>query len=72
MIRHYPAMIEGDDASGYGVTFPDFPGCVSAGDTIEEAVANAGEALLFHMEGMAEDGEQIPEPSPLGAPRRTG
>ena len=68
MIRHYPAVIEGDDASGYGVTFPDFPGCASAGDTIEEAVANASEALLCHMEGMAEDGERIPGPSRLNAP----
>jgi predicted RNase H-like HicB family nuclease len=68
MIHHYPAVIEGDDAGGYGVTFPDFPGCAAAGETIEEAVANAGEALLFHLEGMAEDSDPIPEPSRLDAP----
>ena len=72
MIYHYPAVIEGDDAGGYGVTFPDFPGCAAAGETIEEAVANAGEALLFHMDGTAEDGDPIPEPSRLDAPLRTG
>lgn len=66
-MRYYSAVIE-RSASGYGVTFPDFPGCVSAGDTIEAAMANAAEALLLHMGGIEEDGDPIPEPSELDAP----
>lgn len=62
----YPAFIHQDpDRSGYGVTFPDFPGCVSDGDTLEDARAMAEEALGFHIEGMRKDGEAIPDPSTL-------
>lgn len=60
--RYFPAQIEGKEGS-YSVWFPDFPGCVSAGDTIAETIENAHEALAFHVAGMIEDGEQIPEPS---------
>jgi predicted RNase H-like HicB family nuclease len=68
-MRYYPALVEsGAPDAGYDVVFPDLPGCTSAGDTVEQAVANAAEALLFHMEGMVEDGLPIPEPSPLDAP----
>jgi len=62
-MRYYPAEIITDDGSGYGVIFPDFPGCVTAGDTVEQAFARAGEALQFHIEGMLEDGNPIPKPS---------
>lgn len=50
------------DKSGttFGISFPDFPGCVSVGDTIEDAVANGGKALAFHIEGMIEDGDPVP------------
>lgn len=61
----YVALIHKDADSDYGVTFPDFPGCVSAGVTLEEARAMAGEALAMHIEGMIEDGEALPEPSSL-------
>lgn len=47
----------------YGVTVPDLPGCVTAGDTLEEALANAGEAILGHLDVMIEDGQPIPEPN---------
>lgn len=68
-MAYYRAVIEaGGPDRGFDVVFPDFPGLASAGDTIEEALANAAEGLLFHMEGMIEDGEQIPQPSPLDAP----
>lgn len=49
--------------SDYGVTVPDLPGCVSAGDTLAEALANAEEAVLCHLDGMIADGEPIPKPS---------
>lgn len=61
----YVVIIHKEKDSSYGVSFPDFPGCISYGDTLEEARANAIEALTFHMEGMIEDGEQIPAPSSL-------
>jgi len=56
----YPAIIHKEDNSDWGISFPDFPGCVSAGETIEEALAMGAEALQFHIDGMAEDGEDIP------------
>ena len=49
----------------YGVTVPDLPGCVSAGDTLEQALANAGEAILGHLEVMVEDGKPVPEPNSM-------
>lgn len=61
----YIALLRKDKESDYGVEFPDFPGCVTAGSTLEEARANAEEALALHIDGMAEDGEAIPEPSSL-------
>lgn len=58
----YVAFIHGGDGSGFGISFPDFPGCVSDGDTVEEAIHRGAEALAFHVEGMIEDGEAVPEP----------
>ncbi|MGH7023377.1 MAG: type II toxin-antitoxin system HicB family antitoxin [Caulobacteraceae bacterium] len=61
----YLALIHKDAGSDYGVSFPDFPGCVTAGSDLDEARAMAEEALAFHIEGMAEDGAPLPEPSSL-------
>ncbi|MGR3219704.1 MAG: type II toxin-antitoxin system HicB family antitoxin [Candidatus Anammoxibacter sp.] len=47
------------------VPFPDFPGCITAGNTIEDAKQMAIEALNFHVKGMLEDGKKIPVPSHL-------
>ena len=44
----------------FGVSFPDFPGCVTGADTFEDAVRKAREALAFHVAGMASDGDPIP------------
>ena len=63
----YIAYLHKDRNSDFGVSFPDFPGCVTAGKTLDEARLLASEALTFHIEGMIEDGEAIPEPSPLDA-----
>ena len=46
----------------YSAHVLDVDGCIATGDTVEETVANMREALEFHFEGMAEDGEAIPEP----------
>ncbi len=61
----YVAFIHSDTDPGFGVSFPDFPGCVSVGDSIDEAIHRGTEALAFHVEGMIQDGEQIPEPRPV-------
>lgn len=61
------AIIHKESESDYGVSFPDFPGCVTAGETMEEAKDMAVEALTFHIEGMVEDGEGMPAPSSLDA-----
>jgi predicted RNase H-like HicB family nuclease len=54
-----------DRKSDFGVSFPDFPGCITAGKSLEEARRKAPEALAFHIAGMMEDGEKIPKPSKM-------
>ena len=61
----YIAYLHKDKGSDFGVSFPDFPGCITAGKTLEEARKLAVEALKLHMAGMIEDGEALPEPSTL-------
>jgi predicted RNase H-like HicB family nuclease len=61
----YIAYLHKDRKSDFGVSFPDFPGCVTAGKTLDEARRMAEEALALHIDGMAEDGEPIPEPSTI-------
>jgi len=65
MKRIYPALIDKDPDSIFGITFPDFPGCASGGDTIEEAIAAGTEALAIHIGLMAEDNDPIPAPTPV-------
>lgn len=65
MQKAYVAIID-KSASGYGVFFPDLPGCTSAGRTVGEAAANATQALQLHLASMAEDGDAVPEPRGLG------
>lgn len=64
-MRHYIALIHKDADSDYGVSFPDLPGCVTAGSDLDEARAMATEALALHVRGLVEDGEAVPEPSSL-------
>ncbi len=56
----YPIVIYKDNDSDYGVTFPDLPGCFSAGASIEEAITNSQEAAECHIEGILLDSEPIP------------
>jgi predicted RNase H-like HicB family nuclease len=63
----YIALIHKDAGSDYGVSFPDIPGVVTAGKSLDDARAMAEEALALHIEGLVEDGEAIPEPSSLEA-----
>lgn len=64
-MRSYIALIHKDAKSDYGVSFPDLPGCITAGATLDDARAMALEALALHLDGMADDSEPIPEPSSL-------
>jgi predicted RNase H-like HicB family nuclease len=64
-MRHYIALIHKDADSDYGVSFPDLPGVITAGSNLDEARKMATEALEFHLEGLAQDGEAAPEPSSL-------
>src|SRR5271168_2729108 len=63
----YIAYLHKDHDSDFGVSFPDFPGCVTAGKTLEEARRMAAEALALHIAGMIEDGDEVPAPSNLDA-----
>ena len=65
MRRSYVAIIERSETPGYSVYFPDFPGCVSAGDSIEETVRMGREALAGHVAVMTTYGDPIPRPTPL-------
>lgn len=58
--RTYIALVEEAEEGGYGVSFPDLPGCVSGGDDMDDAVSNAAEALSLHLNGMVEDGDDLP------------
>jgi predicted RNase H-like HicB family nuclease len=61
----YVAYLHKEGKSDFGVSFPDFPGCVTAGKSLDEASRRAPEALAFHIGGMMEDGEKIPKPSKI-------
>ena len=66
-MKSYVALIHRESGSDYGVSFPDFPGCITAGATLDEAVEMGQEALGLHIRGMVEDGEPVPAPSSLEA-----
>lgn len=61
----YIAYLHKDNKSDFGVSFPDFPGCITAGKSLDEARRRAPEALAFHIAGMIEDGDKIPRPSKI-------
>lgn len=63
----YIAFIHKEPDSVYGVSFPDLPGCISAGETIDEAVRNAVEALSGHVRMMEADGDPAPAPRDFDA-----
>ena len=61
----YIALLRKESDTDYEVDFPDLPGCITAGSTLDEAKEIAAEAIAFHIEGLIEDGEDIPAPSSL-------
>jgi predicted RNase H-like HicB family nuclease len=67
----YPIAIEtGTDTTAFGVVVPDLPGCFSAGDTLDEAMAGAEEAAAAWIDAALDAGEAIPGPTSLEAVRR--
>ncbi len=62
---NYPVVIHKEPRSDYGVSVPDLPGCISAGRTIDEALAMVREAIELHLEGLIEESGVIPLPSLL-------
>lgn len=65
----FPVVLHSDDGVRYGVTVPDLPGCFSSGDTFDEALDSVVEAIDLHLEGLIEDGGEVPVPRPIAAHR---
>ena len=62
----YPIAIElGDETHAFGVVVPDLPGCYSAGDTLDEAIDNAKEAIELWLETVIDDNGAVPEPGSI-------
>lgn len=64
-MTHYIAIVHKDAESDFGISFPDFPGCISAGSTLQETLEMGREALEAHIAVLSEEGEAIPLPSSL-------
>ena len=62
MLR-YAIIIEKAADGGFGAYVPDLPGCVGMGATREEAINNVAEGIKFHLEGLKEEGMEIPMPN---------
>ena len=60
MLRKFRVILDPNELGGYTVTVPLLPGCISEGDTKEEALANIREAIELYMESLQADGEPIP------------
>lgn len=71
--RFYPAVIEPASNGGFGVYFPDVPGCTSGGATFQETAEHAARALALHLAGIVESGARVPDPGradPIDLPPR--
>ena len=64
-MANYIAIVHKEAKTDFGVSFPDFPGCITAGQTVDEAKDLAQEALALHVKGMIEDGDELPTPYKL-------
>ncbi|MDR1936524.1 MAG: type II toxin-antitoxin system HicB family antitoxin [Candidatus Accumulibacter sp.] len=58
----FPVVLHSDDGVRFGVTVPDLPGCFSAGDSFDAALDSVVEAIDLHLEGIVEDGGDVPVP----------
>jgi predicted RNase H-like HicB family nuclease len=58
-------VLHSDDGQRYGVTVPDLAGCFSAGDSIDEALESVREAIELHLEGLLDEGDDMPMIAPI-------
>lgn len=63
-MSRYPAFLDGE-AGAYGVTFPDLPGIVAMGETMDDALLHAEEALRDYVTETETDGVRVVEASPI-------
>ena len=63
----YAVIVERADDGGFGAWSPELPGCVATGQSYDECVDNMREAVVFHIDGLREDGLAVPVPSAVGA-----
>ena len=63
--RLYPVVLESGPRGTFGAWFPDFPGCVAGGKSLEEAIAKAETALARAVDVLAENNRPLPEPTPI-------
>ena len=59
-LMSYRILLRKEPEGGYTVTVPSLPGCVTFGETIEEAIKMAKEAVLLYIESLRENGEEVP------------
>ncbi|MCZ4109517.1 type II toxin-antitoxin system HicB family antitoxin [Brevundimonas diminuta] len=64
-LKFYVGVIERAESGSYGVSFPDFPGCVGAGDNPLDTIEDGKLALAQHIAAMQDHGISIPEPTPI-------
>jgi predicted RNase H-like HicB family nuclease len=64
--KRYLVLIEGGSPSNYSAWSPDLPGCVATGQSLEEVEREMRAAIALHLEGIVDDGGEIPEPSGPG------
>lgn len=65
MAKHIVLALIHEENGIFGISFPDYPGCVSGGASMDEAVSKGHQALGFHLQGMVDDGDEVPEPSKI-------
>jgi predicted RNase H-like HicB family nuclease len=66
LATRYLVLIEGGPPSNYSAWSPDLPCCVATGETLDEAEQEMRGAIALHLEGLAEDGQALPDPSGPG------
>ncbi|MDR1849611.1 MAG: type II toxin-antitoxin system HicB family antitoxin [Zoogloeaceae bacterium] len=63
----FPVVLHTDNGSHFGVTVPDLPGCFSSGDSFEDALTSVAEAIDLHLEGIIEEGGEVPTPAAISS-----
>lgn len=73
MTKSYPVVlyaVQENGSSSYSALAPDFPGCISSGPSLQEALKNMRQALDLHLQALIESGETVPEPSTVDEVRK--